>query len=197
MAPKKRRVPTNAADGRITWAAKRRSGAAAAASSTCNVNDDDDDDDDDDDAPQDGSTNADGTGDDMSQGGGGSASVGEASSSSASQSFDCGDIEVDAVATDPVGLVGCRVVVPWKDTRNKRQRTAASVCVVDGYAAEAPDGPSYVVSWVFAGGGGVCRGKHNKEAVSVAVSRVRRHVEVRLSLQYIEYAACLPIMKST
>ena len=108
---------------------KRRSGAAAAASSTSNVNDDDDDDDD---APQDGSTNADGTGDDMSQGGGGSASVGEASSSSASQSFDCGDIEVDAVATDPVGLVGCRVVVPWKDTRNKRQRTAASLCVVAG-----------------------------------------------------------------
>lgn len=33
-------------------------------------------------------------------------------------------------------------------------------------------------------GGGVCRGKHNKAAVSVAVGRVRRHVEVRLSLQY-------------
>jgi hypothetical protein len=130
MAPKKRRVPTNPAGGSAAWAAKRRSGAAAAASSTSNVNDDDDDDDDD--APQDGSTNADGTGDDMSQGGGGSASVGEASSSSASQSFDCGDIEVDAVATDPVGLVGCRVVVPWKDTRNKRQRTAASLCVVAG-----------------------------------------------------------------
>ena len=30
----------------------------------------------------------------------------------------------------------------------------------------------------------MCRGKHNKAAVSVAVGRVRRHVEVRLSLQY-------------
>ena len=73
MAPKKRRVPTNPAGGSAAWAAKRRSGAAAAASSTSNVNDDDDDD-----APQDGSTNADGTGDDMSEGGGGLASVGEA-----------------------------------------------------------------------------------------------------------------------
>ena len=45
-------------------------------------------------------------------------------------------------------LVGCRVVLPWKDNSNKRQRTSASLCVVDGYAADAPGGPSYLVSWV-------------------------------------------------
>jgi hypothetical protein len=50
------------------------------------------------------------------------------------------DKTVIGVVKDPVGLVGCVVMVPWP--------SKASRCVVDAYASDAPDGAAYIISWV-------------------------------------------------
>ena len=55
--------------------------------------------------------------------------------------YDVGrDAPVLGVHSDPVGLIGCQLMVPWP--------VKASLCYVDAYAPDAPDGPAYVVSWV-------------------------------------------------
>jgi hypothetical protein len=57
------------------------------------------------------------------------------------RAFDVGrDESVIGELKDPVGLVGCVVVVPWP-VKGYR-------CVVDACACDAPDGPSYVISWL-------------------------------------------------
>ena len=57
------------------------------------------------------------------------------------QAFDVGGDElVVGVQDDPVGLVGCEIVIRW-DNENSR-------CLIDAYAPDAPDEPCYIISWV-------------------------------------------------
>ena len=60
--------------------------------------------------------------------------------------FDVGrDMDISASHDDPVGLVGCEIVVPWPD---HAAGTKTSRCIVDAYAADAPGEQAYVISWV-------------------------------------------------
>ena len=56
------------------------------------------------------------------------------------RSFDVGRDESVVGVQDQVGIVGCVVVMKWSGVESR--------CFVDAYAPDAPDGPSYVISWV-------------------------------------------------
>jgi hypothetical protein len=58
-----------------------------------------------------------------------------------SRPFDVGRDElVVGMLHDPIGLVGCEITIQWANQTCR--------CHIDAYAPDAPDEPSYIISWV-------------------------------------------------